>query len=334
MYPINSSLPDSCVPKALPVHEYLFSAGEVALGLLIGIPVGIMKAIGKVVAFVVGKEAELSKDLRNTVRKMEAVFLNLISGGAIFYYHSRNASLSCTCKNIAKLHVIGQEKDLKKSREFLGMVMDPAYCKAKGVEVLSDEDRAEIAKKAVKGARTKGICFGASLMVVKKLLSSQIQSEEELVKALEVYRDGFPAKAAALQSVALALFRPLGWGTAMKTRVASLIGMCYKEKAANKGKYSFSEIAHEQSVKERFNQVKNSYYLMSFNVGKSSGHSVVYIKKEFGSYIYDPNFGLISCGANPAEKLCELFKESYPGCPRENKPADHSMRLFKYVLAP
>ncbi|QLH35414.1 MAG: hypothetical protein HWD61_04020 [Parachlamydiaceae bacterium] len=64
---------------------------------------------------------------------------------------------------------------------------------------LSREEKAKIENSRIRGSLTDGICFGATLWVLKLLLTSNPQSESKLIDLLRPFEKGFPAEAAALQ---------------------------------------------------------------------------------------------------------------------------------------
>lgn len=95
-------------------------------------------------------------------------------------------------------------------------------------------------------------------------------------------------------------------------------------------KVNFTGILTNQEKNNKFNILKNGYYQVLFKVGDKGGHSIVYIKKEFGSYFLDPNYGLIKCAPNASvEKLCELLK-MYKGRPIENGEREHFLEVHRY----
>lgn len=113
--------------------------------------------------------------------------------------------------------------------------------------------------------------------------------------------------------------------------VATMIDLKLKKHPIEKcPKVNFTGILTNEEKKNRFNILKNGCYQLLFKVGDKGGHSIVYIKKEFGSYLLDPNYGLIKCDPSaPVEKLCELLK-MYKGRPTESGEREHFLEIHRY----
>ena len=66
----------------------------------------------------------------------------------------------------------------------------------------------------------------------------------------------------------------------------------------------FDGIKKDPATQERFNQIEEGYYNLII-----PGHSIVLIKKDFGTYLFDPTYGLTKCDSkNPANDLIQLIK--------------------------
>lgn len=120
--------------------------------------------------------------------------------------------------------------------------------------------------------------------------------------------------------------------TSRLERVAALIDLKLKHKIEKRERSFFTGIIHKKEMQDKFNQLKNGCYQLRFRTSDKGGHSIVYIKKDFGSYLYDPNFGLIKCTTdNPSKRLCELFKKHYKGKTIENKKREQFLEVFRYI---
>jgi len=95
----------------------------------------------------------------------------------------------------------------------------------------------------------------------------------------------------------------------------------------------FEGIINSKEQKDKFNNLENGYYQLLFSL-ENIGHSIVYIKREFGSYLLDSTIGLIKCDPNaPAEKLCELLNlDHYKGMLKENGEREHFLEIHRYIL--
>jgi hypothetical protein len=155
-----------------------------------------------------------------------------------------NPNLLTSAKNLARLDVIWKEEDIKLGAEYLE----------------------ETGHKGTlsRGAIRTGICYGASLEVVQDLFNRTLRNEQELIAVAAKYRDGFSAKASALQ---------VAYEEANKVRelpkVHELVGLkAYRGHHLN----------------------DNGIYLLG---GK--GHAFLFAKFDFGSYVMDPDRGLYRC---------------------------------------
>ncbi len=142
----------------------------------------------------------LSKKIHVVADKLKAILLVHNFHNLSILFESR---VLIQTKNIATKSSIWREEDLKKSREFIKLILNPEYCKKKGLAEQPPSEVAELKKylNLIKGANTDGICFGASLIVIKSLLSTSIKTEKDLIDFFDQYKNGFPAEAAALQNV-------------------------------------------------------------------------------------------------------------------------------------
>lgn len=84
--------------------------------------------------------------------------------------------------------------------------------------------------------------------------------------------------------------------------MASLLNL--KVNKSTKFQADFSKIQSEKEVQNQFNTLPEGAYQLMFRTDEKIGHSVAYLKFDFGSYILDPNFGLLKCQKdNPYEGI-------------------------------
>lgn len=368
------------------------------------IPVNIVRIMA-IVLNVFGRIGkEFSKRVHDFADKLHAILVVHPSNGIS---HLFEHTLHTFSKNIARKDVIWKGEDLKKSKDFLSRLTDPNYIRDKGFGTLTNEELVDLKKSHLKGSVVGGVCFGASLAVIKLLLSSNLQNEQDLKNRLKQFEEGFSDEVAGLQSMHAAfigydfelnqkdqeeitnkgdklrekffekkeqmkanlveakktlspqeyqakiteVLQELQKDSANKiftfgkklieitcyqrkshrvNIVASLIDLKLKTVKYYKNAH-FAGIHHKKKQQEKFNNLKNGYYQLCFKADEKGGHSIVYIKQDFGCYLFDPNFGLYKCSStNPAESVCELFKKFYPGKKLENNHHEHSLEIFHY----
>lgn len=88
----------------------------------------------------------------------------------------------------------------------------------------------------------------------------------------------------------------------------------------------------DAAAKRRFNALPKGNYLMAFFT-KKSGHAISYHKFDFGSYLYDPNRGLMKCQSNEPAKDLEKLLKIYPGRYSPAKEGAHQLQLYPCELA-
>lgn len=207
------------------------------------------------------------------------------------------------------------------------------------------------------GAKAKGICFGASLYFLKRVLKARCMSEKQLLDLARRYKEGFCAKTAGMHTFYLKL-GSLGWDpeasptalqgmadlapaqerlpmlqklaakTTQFARLAQLMGLKLKPPIRD-----FLRFDCNASVRSQFNALPKGVYELGF-LTRSSAHSMAYLNLDFGSYLLDPNRGLMKCDAqNPAKDLVLLLKE-YPGRSRYADEGAHQLEVYPYELIP
>lgn len=78
----------------------------------------------------------------------------------------------------------------------------------------------------------------------------------------------------------------------------------------------------------RLNGLSNGYYMLTTPIHPAA-HALIYIKKEFGSYLLDPNYGLIKLEKeNPAQEIAEIFNEAYPKVEEDPIAKDYGNKRY------
>lgn len=156
---------------------------------------------------------------------------------------------------------------------------------------------------------TKGICYGASLVIIKALQKEEIRSEEELINCIRPFIYGFPAEAVTLQYIMKFIYpiiieseilsyngqlipsRHALWNSKATEIVGRLIDLTPSTYESNTFTTALDTPALKEEFKSRFNALESGYYTIFI----CSRHMIVYLKTEFGSYLIDSNKGLIQC---------------------------------------
>ena len=84
----------------------------------------------------------------------------------------------------------------------------------------------------------------------------------------------------------------------------------------------FLDFEKNKAVRNRFDTLPEGAYFLCFNTTKS-GHAVAFVKYSFGSYILDPNFGLMAAAS--AQTLLTLLKYYNPA-------KDCLLKAYRYGL--
>jgi hypothetical protein len=221
--------------------------------------------------------------------------------------------------------------------------------KSKSIEFLRDAKLHFNAKYDVQGAITSGICLGSSLVALQIIIKENIQNEAELIKCVTQFQNGFPDEATALQNISMHIDnfnvtipldrlktvfiekkRIVGEKKALNLFELSMQHYFYECMHQIMGKFIhlvqtptpidqveaflFKNICNKKNVQDRFDQIPSGYYAIILKANRTKNHAIAYLKYTFGSYLIDPNIGLIKCClTKPSTEFCKLLKEQYPG---------------------
>ncbi len=99
-------------------------------------------------------------------------------------------------------------------------------------------------------------------------------------------------------------------------KVDQLAGLKIATDPKNLKEFLVDTFVIEETMKERFDNLPPGAYWLRFQANNGK-HAACYIKHSFGSYFFDPNYGLMTTGGKtPAEALLNLLK-SYVNLNRE-----------------
>lgn len=165
------------------------------------VPVIILRITALFISLFGAKGKNCSEKIVYTSKKILSIYVihNLFKPMQFF-----GPPVLCRLKNIAAKSVIRNEEDKQKFRDFVELLKNTEYLKKKQLKELTPKQISFLQSYSDQSAHSLGICWGASLFLLKKLLSNVINSEEELVNLFRPYKKGFPAEASALQSISTA----------------------------------------------------------------------------------------------------------------------------------
>ena len=149
------------------------------------VAVAVLRALARLCAFVGQSKAYTS--LKTTARKFKALYVT----HPLTYFSSAPFPVLTRAINIAKRQVISRDEDIKAThimRQHF-FAMNPS------------KDSETLKTYVIKGAKSSGICYGATRTFIKRCLTNDISSEDELKKIAMQFEDGFDAEAAAIQII-------------------------------------------------------------------------------------------------------------------------------------
>lgn len=140
------------------------------------------------------------------------------------------------------------------------------------------------------------MCLGGCFRAIKTCLNAK--SEEELVGLSKQFEPGFDADAAALEYL-YRRSRP----ACIKDKIpyeemyrsfASLMNLKYVANSSEK--FTFRDMMGEkdESTATRFNELPKGAHFVSFIEEGTKRHAAVLFKFDFGTYLFDPELGLMS----------------------------------------
>ncbi len=269
------------------------------------IAIVVLRITAKAVALFGNRCKSAAKTLRVKARRIYAI--HVLHNSFSTYSIAPLPLLACT-RNIARRDCIQKREDITAAKLFREKFLQQGGA--------SPEVAKKIREIKFSGAQVKGICFGATHIFVRSV--AHVTSEKELQAIAKTYQEGFPAEAAGLQAI---------YGKHSKILIqnyAKAINRLKKEKAETVIKkindpapfaalvglqcqegYQFDRFDRDNTVQTLFGQLPKGSYKLSFNTYGGS-HAIGYLKFDFGSYLFDPNKGLMKCPSRDGSE--GLFK--------------------------
>lgn len=273
--------------------------------------------------------------LRYTAKKFHAVHITHTKA----HLASPPLAVLTLAKNIARRDVIFREEDVK-----IAKIMREQFL----AEATPHKALDELRDCQIKGATATGICFGATSSVIRDLLHANISSEQELIAFTKQYEEGFDAAASAIQLLykktgQLRKSMASTWTAQLavlqaecdqthtekglqditervtaftqrnereyNTHINSLslfIRLKLQDNINSCRKYSLLDKTESQA----FDTMPNGLYSLHFST-ESGGHAICHLKYSFGSYLFDPNYGLMACKDKTPSEALALLQSKY-----------------------
>lgn len=262
------------------------------------------------------------------------------------YPHKAPLPLLMRTRNISEHAVLSQGKDMVEAHSLMQQFRSSQFSH-KNPDMI-DPAVWEMFPK-VKLGRSKGICDAASLWIIKTVAERFIQSEDQLKLLLKPYVRGFSAHVAAMQAVRGGFKKEVReWISSFKRQVEQEQNVEKLNALTEKAKHmriitiktldAFSRVwgIRSQEDEERnfkfdcdasatngFNALPKGTYWIEFTGCK---HAIAHLKFNFGSYLFDPNLGLMKCNQTSQDllKIRKLYSS-------ENKEEPYRFRVERYV---
>jgi len=327
----------------------------------------------------------------------------LLEHGLYFQPSIQNGLLLAKAKNISQKNVIWNETDYMAARNFQKILTNKEFYRIRNINPLDKVALQVITNFEPERVYLGGVCFGATLSMIRSTLSLNCQSETEIINLMQSVKNGCPADVAGLQQMYNAI---VDWQPQLpeelkqkfledleKTRLKLLGNLdiqkqeliklrnkeiilqkinelkdtmalqleeakcrikrrCYDQYRVERihpiahliglqlqqadlydlDTSNFTGITSNDSIKERFNKLPPGCYQLLYPTG-NAGHALAYLNLSCGSYIYDPNIGLIKCiEDNPSKTLCSLFEQHYPNNVENGIQNDQKLYIYDYKL--
>ena len=221
-------------------------------------------------------DCELSKGLQSLAIKVHTlVLLHPLSN-----LNCLTVSESLTfSKNLATQEVIWNGEDVLMGKEYL--------------------EKLHLSQYPNFGAHSDGICYGATLYLIKELLTTPVEDEAALVKVVGKYYRGFPAEASAMQTAHDTLidhympkYRALVKLMDEETNVKEKLRILQQSEALlDEKEKQLSTLYALFNLKDRSNTTLSE--IGHYQLTKDH-HATLFLNYPFGTYLFDPNWGLWS----------------------------------------
>ncbi len=201
--------------------------------------------------------------------------------------------------------------------------------------ITSEEDLINVAKQYEEGFDAEAA--GLQKIYGKTFLRSHTYRNDQIQKLLSEYKQTLSeANAKPLDNENIKSL--MDKTTLLNLRIADLryenfnsqyynsltlpLGIKMQKGASNTDYNCFNGFEKNEAIRNTFDTLPDGTYYLSFNTTKSA-HAVAFVKYSFGSYILDPNFGLMK--ASSAQTLLTLLKFYNPA-------KDCLLKAYRYGL--
>lgn len=256
-------------------------------------------------------------------------------------------------RNMARRNVVRRKDDVAAANALRNRLLSTGSFKKKNPNL-----EEHLQKAYFKGANKGGVCLGASFIFIKSVLNGRCGSERELIKVSRAFAEGFPKEAAGLQMIHNKFNWPSEMSKSAHQGVRDLVAQEKSDEsrmpalqkvglvATQLGKLSklvgikvlkqplrdFLQFDSDLAARRRFNALPEGSYFLRISI-KQGGHAISYHKFSFGSYLFDPNGGLMKCqSSEPANDLAKLLQR-YPGRANPAQEGSHHLMVFPCELA-
>lgn len=107
----------------------------------------------------------------------------------------------------------------------------------------------------------------------------------------------------------------------------SILGMSLKGSPEKSYACDFTDFSSRKKTQERFDALPLGVYYLGFST-ENSGHAIAFLKYDFGTYLFDPNKGLMKCDESKPSSDFTKLSQTY------RKDNDTNLVVFPTVLAP
>lgn len=172
----------------------------------------------------------------------------------------------------------------------------------------------------IKGANLKladSMSLGAVFRVMHNCFGAAITSEDDLKNVTKQFEYGFDAEPAALQLLYRKMFSTLTNPVAgipdqeMYNTFARLMNLHYTPGSHQKLNFQDALGETDSSTMNKFDALPNGSYLLTFPNAYRQAHAITYLKYDFGSYLFDPKYGLMPTKDTTASAALTTLIKSY-----------------------
>jgi hypothetical protein len=287
----------------------------------------------------INKKIKFSESIEFTYKKQEAKFIRLSAEikNSLVKSLFKDDFLASSC-NILETNAFNEKKDLESVNKIME-IFNKNIKFANG----SDKDIKDFEKRKFEFISLRnGVCKGASIDFIHRYLyRDSNKTVKEIVN--ENFKNGAPAEAGGLQAFFQWIIKTSVFTCAseftdfgpdlVKSRLSefneneAFIAWVHKIKPGETTVKLSNTSTIDQLNARCLSKLPIGIYEMRFSTG-SVAHVTVFIKEANCSYIFDPNYGLISCNSEPEEHLATLLSLYDPPA---DTPGNYWLNLQQYV---